>query len=75
MITSLDLTDPYVSMEYYGYHTLHESLVFGDLPLVKWQAIFQKLLFAINDMGKFTVTGERIQFEAALKRYLFTENI
>lgn len=64
---SLDLTDPYVSMEYYGYHTLHESLVFGDLPLVKWQAIFQKLLFAINDMGKFTVTGERIQFEAALR--------
>lgn len=64
---SLDLTDPYVSMEYYGYHTLHESLVFGDLPLVKWQAIFQKLLFAINDMGKFTVTGERNQFEAALR--------
>lgn len=64
---SLELTDPYVSMEYYGYHTLHESLVFGDLPLVKWQAIFQKLLFAINDMGKFTVTGERIQFEAALR--------
>ena len=54
---SLDLTDPYVSMEYYGYHTLHESLVFGDLPLVKWQAIFQKLL----------LTGERIQFEAALR--------
>lgn len=64
---SLDLTDPYVSMEYYGYHTLHESLVFGDLSLVKWQAIFQKLLFAINDMGKFTVTGERNQFEAALR--------
>ena len=64
---SLDLTDPYVSMEYYGYHTLHESLVFGDLPLVKWQAIFQKLLFAINDMGKFTVTGERNQFEVALR--------
>lgn len=64
---SLDLTDPYVSMEYYGYHTLHESLVFGDLPLVKWQAIFQKLLFAINDMGQFTVTGERNQFETALR--------
>ena len=64
---SLDLTDPYVSMEYYGYHTLHESLVFGDLPLVKWQAIFQKLLFAINDMRQFTVTGERNQFETALR--------
>ena len=64
---SLELTDPYVSMEYYGYHTLHESLVFGDLPLVKWQAIFQKLLFAINDMGQFRVTGERNQFETALR--------
>lgn len=64
---SLDLTDPYVSMEYYGYHTLHESLVFGDLPLVKWQAIFQKLLFAINDMRQFIVTGERNQFETALR--------
>lgn len=55
---SLDLNEPYVSMEYYGYHTLHESLVYGDLPLVKWQDIFDKLLFAIKDMENFKVNGD-----------------
>lgn len=64
---SLDLTDPYVSMEYYGYHTLHESLVFGNLSLVKWHFIFRKILFAIEDMSKFTVSDESKQFEFSMR--------
>lgn len=64
---SLDLNEPYVSMEYYGYHTLHESLVYGDLSLVKWQDIFDKLLFAIQDMESFKVDGQRESFSDDLR--------
>ena len=63
---SLDLNSPYVSMEYYGYHTLHESLMYGNLPLVKWQDIFKKLLFAIQDMEKYKVEGTKDDFIGAL---------
>lgn len=54
---SLDFSDPYVKMEYYGYHTLHESLLFGDLSEKRWRSIFQKLLLATQDMQSFRVVG------------------
>lgn len=50
---SLDFDHPSVTMEFYGYHTLHESLLYGDLSAVKWKGIFKKLLFAIEDMQTY----------------------
>lgn len=55
---SLDRANPYIQMEYYGYHTLHEMLVYGDLPLLKWQKLLQKIKFILNDMERFKVTAE-----------------
>lgn len=52
---SLDFDSPYVTMEYYGYHTLHETLLYGDVSIAKWKNIFKKLLFAIKDMKSFSV--------------------
>lgn len=54
---SLDFSAPYVKMEYYGYHTLHESLIFGDLSEKRWKSIFQKLLLAMKDMQSFRIVG------------------
>ena len=54
---SLDFSAPYVKMEYYGYHTLHESLLFGDLTEKRWRNIFQKLLLATQDMQSFRIVG------------------
>lgn len=54
---SLDRDNPYVEMEYYGYHTLHEMLIYSDLPLIKWQKLMEKLRYVINDMSRFTVTA------------------
>lgn len=64
---SLDLNHPYVSMEYYGYHTLHDSLMYGNLSLVKWQNIFQKLLFVLEDMETFQVKNTENVFQASLE--------
>lgn len=64
---SLDIQRPSVSMEYYGYSTLHELLLYGDIPLTQWRRIFEKLLFALRDMGKYTLTDSREKLESALR--------
>lgn len=47
---SLSQDNPYVSMEYYSYKTLHEIYIFGNVPLYCWKQIFEKLKLAIQDM-------------------------
>lgn len=56
---SLNYNSPYASMEFYGYHTLHESYLYGELPLVRWREIFKKLYFVINDMQKYSVKADK----------------
>lgn len=63
---SLDLSEPYVSMEYYGYHTLHELLVYGNVTLAKWQNIFKKLQSAISDMEDYRVFSTKLEFEKSM---------
>lgn len=63
---SLDYDSPYVSMEYYGYHTLHESLIYGNLSTSEWTVIFNKLLFAINDMQTFRIEGRDTEKKVAI---------
>lgn len=54
---SLDWSQPYVTMEYYGYTTLHEMLVYGNVDEAKWRMIFSRLLFILRDMHRFRVEG------------------
>ena len=51
---STDSSKPIISMEYYGYPTLHELLVYGNLSHSKWHHIFEKLSFIISDMSNHT---------------------
>ena len=39
---STSYVDPYVSMEYYAYHTVHELFLYGDLTLQQWIDIFNR---------------------------------
>ena len=64
---SLDFSAPYVKMEYYGYHTLHESLLFGDLTEKRWRNIFQKLLLAAQDMQSFRIVGRNKECVEAVR--------
>lgn len=46
---------PYVSMEYYPYHTLHELFLFGDLSEQQWVDIFERVRFVCNDLQRYSV--------------------
>lgn len=72
---SLDRDSPYVSMEYYGYHTLHETLLYGDVSLIKWRDIFEKLLFIIEDMEKFKVVDSDEIFKDAIYKIYVKKTI
>lgn len=52
---SLDYKDMFVTMEYYGYSTLNELFVFGDLDIGQWDEILNKIFFVIEDMKQFRV--------------------
>ena len=52
--------DPYVSMEYYSYHTLHELFLYGDLSRQQWIDIFNRVRFVCDDFKRYTVKDEKI---------------
>ena len=52
--------NPYVSMEYYAYHTLHELFLYGDLGRQQWADIFSRVKFVCDDFKRYTVKDEKI---------------
>ena len=57
---SLSYTSPYVTMEYYAYHTLHELFLYSDLSAAHWEDIFSKIVFVCNDFRKYSIKDNRI---------------
>ncbi len=70
---SLKYDNPYVSMEFYGYHTLHESYLYSDLPMIRWKEIFKKLLFIIEDMETYKVIPSNDIINTSLKEMYITK--
>lgn len=70
---SLKYDNPYVSMEFYGYHTLHESYLYSDLPMIRWKEIFKKLLFIIEDMEAYKVVPGNDLINTSLKEMYITK--
>lgn len=58
---STSYAEPYVSMEYYAYHTLHEVFLFGDLSDEQWKNIFRRVRFILNDFKRYTVKDSGIK--------------
>lgn len=57
---STDYCKPYVSMEYYAYHTVHELFLNGDLDIHQWEQIFKRIKFVIQDFKRYSVKDENI---------------
>lgn len=72
---SLEWDKPYVTMEYYGYTTLHEVLVYGDVNEVQWRTIFSRLLFILRDMGQFQVMDSGTDRKKALQEMYIDKTI
>lgn len=64
---SLEWRNPYVTMEYYGYTTLHEMLVYGNVSEVQWRKIFKKIKFVLRDMQRFEVNDPSTDIVHALE--------
>lgn len=47
---------PYVSMEYYSYHTVHELFLYGDLSYHQWLDIFSRIRFIYDDFKRYQVS-------------------
>lgn len=60
-------------MEFYGYHTLHESYLYSDLPMIRWKEIFKKLLFIIEDMETYKVIPSNDIINTSLKEMYITK--
>ena len=54
-------TDPFIEMEYYSCHTLHELFLYGDLAAWQWQEIFERIQFILKDFRKYRVGGDGIR--------------
>lgn len=51
---SCNITKPYISMELYGYGTLHDLLIHKTITVNEWKKIFSQLRIIIDDMSNFT---------------------
>lgn len=59
---STEYTNPYISMEYYSYHTLHELFLYGDLSEEQWSNVFRRIRFILNDFRRYSVRDDGISF-------------
>lgn len=57
---SLHYNKPYVCMEYYSYHTLHELFLYGELSGEKWEKIFRKIKFVFDDFSRYKLTDDHL---------------
>lgn len=65
--------NPYVSMEYYAYHTVHELLLYGDLNSQQWEEVFERIRFICDDFKRYTVRDENIK--SALEDMYLTKTL
>ena len=57
---STSYSTPYISMEYYSYHTVHELFLNGDLDIRQWEMIFKRIKFIVDDFKRYKVSDEYI---------------
>lgn len=68
---SLSLEQPFITMEYYGYITLHELYLYGNLDHYTWKRLFEEILFILHDMNKYIVKlNEGQKIDSMKKMYI-----
>lgn len=70
---STNYTKPFLEMEYYSYHTLHQLSIDGELSFNQWMSVFSRIRFIINDFKKYEVKDVSIQ--ASLEEMYLTKTI
>jgi len=57
---SMSYNEPYIDMEYYSYHTVHELFLYGNLRYAQWKSVFDRISFVLDDFSRYTVKGDQI---------------
>lgn len=70
---STSYMNPYVSMEYYAYHTVHELYLYGDLTLQQWVDVFERIKFVCDDFKRYNLSDKHIP--AALEDMYLTKTL
>lgn len=70
---SLSYEKPYVEMEFYSYHTLHELYLYGDLTKSQWKSIFERIKFIIDDFSRYKLKD--IHIKDALKNMYLDKSV
>lgn len=58
---STSYTSPYVELEYYSYHTVHELYLYGDLSYNQWVDIFKRVKFIYKDFARYELHDKGIK--------------
>jgi hypothetical protein len=58
---STSYQNPYVEMEYYSYHTVHELFLYSDLNYHQWTDIFNRIRFIYNDFQRYSLQDPDIR--------------
>lgn len=58
---STNYLNPYIEMEYYSYHTVHELFLYGDLNYGQWRNVFKRIKFICDDFSRYTVQDDKIE--------------
>lgn len=70
---SLEYNSPFVSMEYYAYHTVHELFLNSDLDIHQWGNIFKRIRFICEDLKRYKVKDDGVV--PALKDMYLTKTL
>lgn len=65
---SLDYENPYISMEFYSYGTLHDLYLYGNHSITKWKEIFDNLLNIQKELKKYSLKLETQEIQESLKK-------
>lgn len=72
---SLDYENMYINMEYYGYSTLHELFLWGDLSFATWEMIMQKILFVFEELKSQEKVIAAQEFRLVTKKMYYIKTI
>jgi len=72
---SLDLDNPYVEMEFYGYPALNDVYLFGDCNIGVWNQIFNSIFHVRADMGNYLISPGTAVLTAAMQEMYETKTL
>ena len=73
--TSLDINNPFIKMEYYGYPNLSDVYVWGSHNLRIWSHIFNSIFSVIEDMKNYQIEENKDKINETLVEIYYEKTV